>query len=109
MAYDEGLAERLRECFEGKRGITEKRMFGGLCFLLHGNMAVGITKNELMVRYAHEEHDAVMKMKDVRPMNFTKKAMKGFAFVGAKGFDAQEDLEAWVERCLSYVSTLPAK
>ena len=50
-----------------------------------------------------------MKMKDVRPMNFTKKAMKGFAFVGPKGFDSQQDLEAWVERCLSYVSTLPAK
>jgi hypothetical protein len=84
-------------------------MFGGLCFLLHGNMVVGITKSELMVRYAHDQHDAVMRMKHVRPMDFTKKPMKGFSFVGPKGFDAQKDLEAWVERCMSYASTLPAK
>ena len=109
MAYDEGLAERLREVLAGRRGITEKKMFGGLCFLLHGNMVVGISKNELMVRYDRDEHDAVMKMKHVRPMDFTKKPMQGFAFVGPKGFDAQADLEKWVERCLSYVSTLPKK
>ena len=109
MAYDEGLAERLRECFKSRRGITEKPMFGGLCFLLHDNMVVGVSKNELMVRYAREQHDAVMKMKHVRPMDFTKKLMTGFAFVSPKGFDTQKTLEAWVERCVSYVSTLPKK
>jgi len=109
MAYDEGLAERLRECFKGRRGITEKKMFGGLCFLLHGNMLVGVSKNELMIRYAREDHAAVMKMKHVRPMDFTKKAMQGFAFVAPKGFDTQKDLDAWVQRCLDYVGTLPKK
>jgi TfoX/Sxy family transcriptional regulator of competence genes len=109
MAYDEGLAERVREVLAGARGITEKRMFGGLCFLLHGNMIAGIVKNELMVRYAHEQHDAVMKMKHVRPMDFTKKPMKGFAFVGPEAFDAQADLEEWIDRCLAYVSKLPRK
>ena len=109
MAFDEGLAERVREVLAGKRGITEKKMFGGLCFLLNGYMVVGISKNELMIRYAHEQHDDVMAMRHVRPMDFTKKAMKGFAFVGPKAFDSQADLEAWVERCLRYVSKLPKK
>jgi TfoX/Sxy family transcriptional regulator of competence genes len=109
MAYDEGLAERLREVFAGKCGITEKKMFGGMCFLLNGNMVVGVTKDDLMVRYRHDQHDAVMKMKHVRPMDFTKRSMTGFAFVAPKGFDSQKTLAAWVDRCLSYVSTLPAK
>jgi len=109
MAYDEGLAERVRDLFKGKRGITEQKMFGGLCFLLNGNMVVGISKNELMIRYAHEQHDEVMAMRHVRAMDFTKKSMKGFAFVDARALDSQAELEAWVERCVRYVSKLPKK
>ncbi len=109
MAFDEGLAERVRELFAGKRGFTEKKMFGGLCFLLDGNMVVGISKNELMIRFAHEQHDDVMRMKHVRPMDFTKKPMKGYAFVGPKAFESSADLERWVERCVKFVSTLPGK
>jgi TfoX-like protein len=109
MSYDEGLAERVRECLAGKRGISEKKMFGGLCFLFHGNMVVGISKNELMVRYDRGDHDTVMKLKHVRPMDFTKKPMRGFAFVGGKGFDSDADLQRWIDRCLDYVSTLPKK
>jgi TfoX/Sxy family transcriptional regulator of competence genes len=109
MAYDEGLAERVRERLARKRGITEKKMFGGLCFLLHGNMLVGISKNELMVRYRHDQHDAVMKLKHVRPMDFTKKSMKGFAFVAPKGLDSDPELKSWIDRCVEFVSTLPKK
>jgi TfoX/Sxy family transcriptional regulator of competence genes len=109
MAYDEGLAERLRELFQGRSGVTEKEMFGGLCILLHGNMVVGIVRDELMVRVGPEQHAAVLRLPHVRPMDFTKKPMKGFAFVAPGGFDSQADLEAWVGRCLRYVSTLPRK
>lgn len=109
MAYDEGLAERVREALAGRRGITEKKMFGGLCFLHHGNMLVGVSSRGLMIRFRQADHDAVMKMKHVRVMDFTKKPMKGFAYVDPKGIDAQADLEKWIERCLSYVSTLPKK
>jgi hypothetical protein len=109
MAFDEGLAERVREVFAGKRGITEKKMFGGLCFLLHGNMVLGVSKNELLVRVGPEQHDEVMRMKHVRPMDFTKKPMKGYAFVGPKGFDSDADLAAWVARCVKFVGTLPKK
>jgi len=109
MAFDEGLAERVRELFAGKRGFTEKKMFGGLYILLDGNMVVGVSKNELMIRFAHEQHDDVMRMKHVRPMDFTKKPMKGYAFVGPKAFESSADLERWVERCVKFVSTLPGK
>ena len=109
MAFDEGLAERVREVFAGKRGITEKKMFGGLCFLLNGYMVVGISKGELLIRVGPEQHDEVIRMKHVRPMDFTKKPMKGFAFVGPKGFDSDAALARWVKRCLRFVSTLPAK
>ena len=110
MAYDEGLAERVREVLAGKRGITEKKMFGGLCFLHHGNMLVGVSgKGGLLVRFRREDHDRVMKMKHMRPMEFSKKPMQGYAYVDPKGLASQKDLEAWVERCLEYVSTLPKK
>ena len=110
MAYDEGLAERVREALAGTRGITEKKMFGGLCFLLHGNMLVGVSgKGGLLVRFDRDEHERVMKMKHVRPMDFTKKPMQGYAYVDLEGLDSEKDLEAWVERCLEYVRTLPKK
>ena len=109
MAYDEGLAEQVREVFAGKRGITEKKMFGGLCFLMNGNMVVGVSKNELLVRFGADQHDEVMRLKHVRPMDFTKKPMRGYAFVGPKAFDSDAELEAWVERCARFVGTLPGK
>jgi len=110
MAYDEGLAERVREVLASKRGITEKKMFGGLCFLLHGNMLVGVSgKGGLLVRFDRADHDRVMKMKHMRPMEFTKKPMQGYAYVDPKGLDSQKELEAWVGRCFEYVSTLPKK
>ena len=110
MAYDEDLAERVREVLTGKRGLTEKKMFGGLCFLLHGNMLVGVSgKGGLLIRFSRDEHDRVMKMKHVRPMDFTKKTMQGYAYVDLEGLDSQKDLEAWIARCLAYVSTLPKK
>jgi len=110
MAYDEGLAERVREVLAGKRGITEKKMFGGLCFLLHGNMLVGVSgKGGLLVRFSRDDHDRVMKMKHMRPMLFTKKPMQGYAYVDPKGLESKQALEAWVERCLEHVSTLPKK
>jgi len=110
MAYDEGLAERVRDVFANDPATTEKKMFGGLCFLLHGNMLVGVSgKGGLLVRFSRDDHDRVMKMKHMRPMLFTKKPMQGYAYVDTKGLASTRDLEAWVERCLEYVSTLPKK
>ena len=109
MSYDEETAERLRRLLYTRPDVVEKKMFGGLCFLLNGYMVVGISKGELLIRVGPEQHEKVMRMKHVRPMDFTKKPMKGFAFVGPKGFDSDAALARWVERCLRFVSTLPAK
>ena len=108
MAYDEAMAERVREVLAGTRGITEKKMFGGLCFLHRGNMLVGVSQRELLIRFRQEDHEAVMKTKHVRPMAF-KKTMKGFAHVDPEGFATKAALAKWIERCMSYVSTLPKK
>ena len=109
MAYDEGLAERLREVFGGRRGVTEKRMFGGIAFMVNGYMTVGIVGDTLMARVGPEQYQAALRMEHVREMDFTGKPMKGYVYVAPAGFDAQADLEAWVERCLQFVGTLPPK
>jgi hypothetical protein len=109
MAYDEGLAQRLRELLESRRGITEKKMFGGLCFMLHGHMFLGISQNRLMARVGPEFYAEALRQPHAREMDFTGKPMKGYVFVGPGGFDSDAELSAWVERTLAFVSTLPAK
>ena len=110
MSYDEALAGRIRAVLSERDDVVEKKMFGGLCFLHHGNMLVGVSgKGGLLVRFSRDDHDRVMKMKHMRPMEFSKKPMQGYAYVDPKGLASQKDLEAWVGRCLEYVSTLPKK
>ena len=109
MAYDEGLAERLREVFHGRRGVTEKKMFGGLAFMWNGYMTVGIVGDALMARVGPELYEAALRMEHVREMDFTGKPMNGYVYVAPAGFDSHAELEAWVARCLKFVSTLPTK
>ncbi len=101
MAYDEGLAERLRNILDDHRGVSEKKMFGGLCFLLDGKMCCGIVKDELMVRVAPEQHAEALKEPHARPMDFTGRPMKGFVFVGQGGLDSGRQLEWWVNQGVS--------
>ncbi len=110
MAYDEGLAQRLREFFEDYDGVVEKKMFGGVAFMVHGNMSVGVTNTgDLMVRVGKEAHDDAMAQPHARLMDFTGRKMKGFVYVGPEGIESDEDLAGWVERSLDFVRTLPAK
>ena len=110
MAFDKSLAARIRDALARRNCVEERKMFGGLCFLLHGNMLVGVSgKGGLLVRFSRDDHDRVMKMKHMRPMLFTKKPMQGYAYVDPKGLESKRALEAWVERCLEHVSTLPKK
>jgi TfoX/Sxy family transcriptional regulator of competence genes len=109
MAYDEGLAERIRAVLEDERGITEKRMFGGIAFLLHGHMFIGIAKNEFMVRVGPERHEECLKQPHVRPMDFTGKPMVGYVYVAPAGIAEEDDLERWVRLGAKFVATLPAK
>jgi TfoX/Sxy family transcriptional regulator of competence genes len=108
MAYDEGLAERIRGALDEENGITEKKMFGGIAFLRRGKMFVGIVKNDLMVRVGPDGYADALKKAFARPMDFTGKPMAGYVFVGSKGTSEDDALEDWIRRGLKFVSTLPA-
>ena len=109
MAFDEGLAERIRSVVEGERGVSEKRMFGGVAFLQDGKMFAGLVKDDLMVRVSPDEYASLLEAPHARAMDFTGRPMKGFLFVSAPGVESDADLEAWVGRGVSYASSLPPK
>jgi TfoX/Sxy family transcriptional regulator of competence genes len=109
MAYDEGLAYRIRDLLDEAPGLTEKAMFGGLSFLVHGNMSVGIIKEDLCVRLSKAENDEALSHPHTRPMDFTKRPMKGWIFVSPDGTADDSVLEYWVERGVAHARSLPKK
>ena len=109
MAYNEDLAGRLRKMLLHKPGVAEKAMFGGLSFLLNGKMFCGVLKDNLVVRVKPEDSDALLKLPDVKPMNFTGKPMKGFLYVGPKSYGKDAELAMWAARGMAYVKSLPKK
>jgi len=109
MAYDEGVAQRVREAMRGLRQFEEKKMFGGIAFMHRGHMCVGVVGKELMLRVGPDGHEDALKRPHARPMDFTGKPMKGFIYVAPKGFHADKDLNAWVGRAVKFVKSLPTK
>lgn len=109
MAFDEGLAERIRERVDLTAGVTEKKMFGGLCFLLNGNMCFGIVGSELMVRVGPDAYEGALALPHARQMDFTGRSMRGFVYVDEAGVGEDEDLSAWMDRGLAFASSLPPK
>jgi TfoX/Sxy family transcriptional regulator of competence genes len=109
VAHDEGLAQRIREVLDEQAGLSEKRMFGGVAFLVHGNMAVGVVKSELMVRVGPEAHAAALREPHARPMDFTKRPMRGFVFVREEGLEDDAELARWIERGVRFAAALPPK
>lgn len=109
MPYDEHLAERVRSVLKHKRGITEKKMFGGLSFLHHGNMCVGIVGNDLMVRVGPDAYEDALARAGVRPMDFTGRPLNGYVYVSPPGRRTGTALEQWVARGLAFTSTLRRK
>lgn len=109
MAYDEGLAQRVREVLDARPGITERRMFGGLAFLLDGKMFVGISGSKLMARVGTERYGDALALPHVREMDFTGKPMKGYVYIDPPGLAGDKDLEAWVTWCAGYAAGLPVK
>ena len=109
MAYDEGLAQRIRELLEGEPGFQEKKMYGGLCFLLQGNMTCGIIKDDLIVRVGTEKYEEDLKRPHTRKFDITGKPMKGWVMVAWEGYEADEDLSAWIEQGVHYALSLPPK
>lgn len=103
MAFDEHLADRIRKSLKDK-GIQfeEKKMMGGLTFMVKNKMCVGIVKKDLMARVGPDHYAAALKMKGVREMDFTGKPMKGYVFVEPDGIDLEEDLTAFIDMALDY-------
>lgn len=109
MAFDENLAVRIRTALRRKKGIEEKKMFGGLCFLLHGHMLVGVWKNSLIARIGQEQADEAMLEPNVKAMDITGKPMKGWITVEPNGVTDEGAVKEWVQRATKFVAKLPAK
>lgn len=110
MAYDEQVAQRIRDLVAGDLDVTEKKMFGGLAFLVNGNMSVAASsKGGLMVRLDPEETERLLEQPAVRPFEMRGKAMNGWLRVDDAGFETDEQLREWVDRCVEYARTLPHK
>src|SRR5579862_7210887 len=110
MAYDEELAHRLRELLAGEDGISEKKMFGGLAFLVHGNMSVSASRNGgLLVRLNPAETDAALARPHVALMQMGGRTMEGWITVAPDGLATKRELAAWVKRSLTFVRTLGPK
>ena len=108
MAYDENLAARVRTALEGL-DITERKMFGGVAFMLSGNMCVGIAGDELMVRIDPELTEEALALAHVREFDMTGKRMRGWVLVGGPAIEADAGLSEWVERGVEYAGSLPPK
>lgn len=106
MAYDDELAERIRRAVGPRDDITEKKMFGGLAFLLDGKMFCGIVKDELMVRVGPERYEEALARPHARPMDFTGRPMNGYVFVGPPGCRTEKAVAAWVEKGADFVAKL---
>lgn len=109
MAYDERLATRVRDVVAGRAAITEKKMFGGLCFLSQGSMFAGIQGDTLMARVGPDRHAEALRRPHARVMDFTGRPMKGFLYIDPEGVAEDDDLRAWIRLCLAFVDTLPPK
>jgi len=109
MGFDEGTAQRVRDVLGPATGLTERRMFGGISFLLDGNMCCGVVENDLVVRVGPQQYDAMLSEPHARPMDFTGRPLRGFVYVAPAGFDTETALEQWLARGMRFVRTLPAK
>jgi TfoX/Sxy family transcriptional regulator of competence genes len=109
VAYDETLAVRIADHLDREPALTEKKMFGGLAFMIDGNMAVGVSGNSLMVRVGPENYETALSEPGVRPFGMTGKEMRGWVFVDPEQVSDDDGLAAWVERGRTVAKSLPAK
>ncbi|MDX1415574.1 MAG: TfoX/Sxy family protein [Candidatus Promineifilaceae bacterium] len=109
MAYNESDGFRIREALANQSAVTERKMFGGLAFMVSGHMCVGLVKENLMVRVGKEQYEEALAQPFAREMDFTGRPMKGMIFVDPDGYHSDEDLKAWVDRGLAFVTSLPPK
>jgi TfoX/Sxy family transcriptional regulator of competence genes len=109
MAYDEHLAGRIRDAVAGESGIEEKKMFGGVGFLLGGNMLVGVWKDSLIARVGPEAYPAALKKRGVSEFDITGRAMAGWVLIDPSALKTERQLGKWIDLARSFVKTLPKK
>ena len=109
MAFNESLAARIRDFLARKKGIEEKKMFGGVCFLLHGNMLVGVWKEFLIARLGPDQGEEALLEPHVKKMDITGKPMKGWVMIEPEGVEDDDQLKDWIQRASNFVGKLAAK
>lgn len=108
MTYDQQLAERVREELQADPALSERKMFGGICFMLHGNMCCGVVGDRLMLRLGTEAAEPALRRPHVSPMDFTGRPMKGMIYVDRQGLRGAA-LARWVGQAAGYARSLPPK
>jgi hypothetical protein len=109
MAYDQALAQRLRMALDGIPKLVEKKMFGGIAFLIRGNMACGVNGEQVIVRISPDRYAEALAQPFVRPFDMTGRPMKGWVVVEREGVHSQEDLQTWLQRGVDMAQSLPPK
>lgn len=109
MAYSKSLVERIRHIVSRQRGVTEKKMFGGVCFLLNGNLLVGVWKDSLIARIGKDAYETALQQEYVTEFDVTGRPMKGWVMVEADGIDSDHQLSPWIEQATQFVRMLPIK
>ena len=109
MAYDEQLADRVRKALGKRSGLAEKKMFGGIAFLLRGNMCVGVHGNDLIARIDPATTDSALAQTNTRPFDLTGRPMKGWILVQPKGIATEAALGKWIAAATEYAGSLPKK
>lgn len=109
MAYNHAVADDIRARIGDHPGLTEKEMFGGVAFMVNGNMAIGVSGDELMVRVGKDAHDQAVALPGARIFDMGARQMRGWVAVAPEGFAADDDLEDWVDRGVAFAESLPPK
>ena len=109
MAYDDDLAARIRVELASRDDVIERKMFGGLAFMVGGNMCCGVTGDDVMLRLGPDGAERALEDPHARPMDFTGRPLTGFVYVEPAGIETDADLRHWIERSLDFVLTLPPK
>jgi len=109
MPYDEDIDARIKKLVAGWEGVSSKKMFGGVCHLLNGNMLGGVYKNYMILRLGLEEAEIALKQQHVKAFDITGKPMKGWVMVEKEGFSTEEELDDWLRKAEKFVKTLPPK
>jgi hypothetical protein len=109
VAYSEELAQRIRDEIGEHPALVEKQMFGGIAFMVQGNMSVGVAGDELMVRVGKDNDEAALAELHVRPFDLSGRPMAGWVLVGAEGTAVNDDLAQWIDTGVTYAESLPPK